>query len=240
MALLTQPAAPGTRCLPLAWPPPLDRGSDAVRVEVGHRDQRRAQVADCDEHLQAGADTVAQVVPGVPMATASMRRSSSLRSISGPATACAVLFPDAIAQRRTGVWSRWRRDRSLRLEPEVDPASRFARLSVCWRPHCHFPVAPHLRELGMQRATDQATWPATTTACSSPPTRTSAPSALTSAPPSLPWWSSREALAADPTEQAALLLANLAEIAEALDEESVVVLEEARVRIRRLHIALPP
>jgi len=40
-----------------------------------------------------------------------------------------------------------------------------------------------------------------------------------------------------PLQQAALLLANLPQIADALDEGSIVVLEEARLRIRRLPIA---
>jgi predicted nuclease of predicted toxin-antitoxin system len=39
-----------------------------------------------------------------------------------------------------------------------------------------------------------------------------------------------------PSEQAAILLDNLAQITEAPDQGSVVVLEEARLRIRRLPI----
>lgn len=39
-----------------------------------------------------------------------------------------------------------------------------------------------------------------------------------------------------PSEQAAVLLCNLAQITEALDQGSVVVFEEARLRIRRLPI----
>jgi hypothetical protein len=68
----------------------------------------------------------------------------------------------------------------------------------------------------------------------SPPTQISAIFSLQDIPPFLLWCSSVGALAGDPHEQAALLLANLAAIENDLDAGAIAVIEDHDVRIRRL------
>jgi predicted nuclease of predicted toxin-antitoxin system len=96
----------------------------------------------------------------------------------------------------------------------------------------------HLRDLGMQRAPDTEVLQHTRNQDSvlvSADTDFGTILAHTSATrPSVVIF--RRLTGRRPTEQAALLLANLPTIADALDNGSIVIIEEARIRVRALPI----